>query len=67
MAFLSVSAPFFVPVFSSERSNSGLKFLRWVDGPIPQPDCEAGVGKGVGDHHHRNWGKWGWNRVFADG
>jgi len=30
-----VSAPFF-SVFPLDRSNSGLKFLRWVGGPIPQ-------------------------------
>ena len=36
MAFPSVSAPLFVPVFPLDRSNSGLKFLRWVGGPIPQ-------------------------------
>ena len=33
---LSVSAPLFVPAFSFDRRNSGLIFLRWVDGPIPQ-------------------------------
>jgi hypothetical protein len=38
MAFPSVSAPFFVPAFPLDRSNSGLIiFLRWVGGPIPQP------------------------------
>ena len=31
-----VSAPFFVPVFPLDRNNSGLKFLIWVGGPIPQ-------------------------------
>ena len=36
MAFPSVSAPLFVPVFPLDRSNSGLKFWRWVGGPIPQ-------------------------------
>jgi hypothetical protein len=36
MAFPSVSAPLFVPVFSLERKNSGLHFWRWVGGPIPQ-------------------------------
>jgi hypothetical protein len=32
MAFPSVSAPFFVPIFPLDRSNSGLEFLRRVDG-----------------------------------
>jgi hypothetical protein len=36
MAFPSVSAPLFVPVFVLDRSNSGLKFWRWVGGPISQ-------------------------------
>jgi len=36
MAFPSVSDPFLVRVFSLDRKNSGLKFLRWVGGPIPQ-------------------------------
>jgi hypothetical protein len=36
MAFLSVSAPLFVPAFPFVRRNSGLTFFRWVDGPIPQ-------------------------------
>jgi len=36
MAFPSVSAPVFVPIFSFDRSSSGLIFLRWVGGPIPQ-------------------------------
>jgi hypothetical protein len=35
MAFPLVSAPFFAPVFPLYRSNSGLKFWRWVSGPIP--------------------------------
>jgi hypothetical protein len=30
MTFPSVSAPVFVPVFPSGRSNSALIFLRWV-------------------------------------
>ena len=33
MAFSSVSAPLFVPVFLLDRSNCGLKFLRRVGGP----------------------------------
>jgi hypothetical protein len=37
MAFPSVSAPLFVPAFPLDRNNSGLIFLRWVGGPIPQP------------------------------
>jgi hypothetical protein len=37
MAFLSVSAPLFVPVFLFNRRNSRLIFLRYVGGPIPQP------------------------------
>jgi hypothetical protein len=37
MAFPSVFAPNFVPVFPIDRSHSGLKIWRWVDGPIPQP------------------------------
>jgi hypothetical protein len=36
MAFPSASAPQFVSAFPLNRSNSGLKFLRWVCGPIPQ-------------------------------
>jgi hypothetical protein len=36
MAFPSVSAPLFVPAFPFDRKNSGLIFLRWVGGPIPQ-------------------------------
>jgi hypothetical protein len=35
MAFPSVSAPFFVPVFPLDRNSYGLKFLRWVGSPIP--------------------------------
>ena len=35
MAFSSVSAPHFVPVFPLDRSNSGLKILRRVGVPIP--------------------------------
>ena len=34
MAFPTVSTPFFFSAFPLERNNSGLKFLRWVDGPI---------------------------------
>ena len=36
MAFPSVSVPLFVPEFPLDRSNSGLKFWRWVWGPINQ-------------------------------
>jgi hypothetical protein len=36
MAFPSVSALLFVPVFPLDRNNSGLKFWRWVSGPISQ-------------------------------
>ena len=36
MAFPSVSTPLFVPIFSLDKSNFGLKFLRKVGGPIPQ-------------------------------
>ena len=41
MAFPLVSiffilVPVFVPAFPLDRNNSGLKFLRWVGGPIPQ-------------------------------
>ncbi|EDL41692.1 mCG148474 [Mus musculus] len=39
MAFPSVSALFFVPAFPLDRYNSGLKFLRWVGGPIPTGGC----------------------------
>jgi hypothetical protein len=35
--FPSDSVPLSVPVFPLDRSNSGLKFWRWVGGPIPQP------------------------------
>jgi hypothetical protein len=41
MAFPSVSAPLFVPVFPLDGSNSGLKFWRWVGGPISQPGGHA--------------------------
>ena len=37
MPFLLVFDPLFVPAFPLERNNSGLKILRWVSGPIPQP------------------------------
>jgi hypothetical protein len=37
-AFPSVSSPLFVPVFPLSSSNSGLTYLRWVGGPVPQPD-----------------------------
>ena len=33
---LSVSAPLFVLALAFDRRNSGLIFLRWVGGPIPQ-------------------------------
>ena len=36
MAISSVSDPFFVPAFPLERNHSGLKILRWVDGPFLQ-------------------------------
>jgi hypothetical protein len=36
MAFPSVSAPFYVAAYPLDRKNSGLKFLRWVNGSIPQ-------------------------------
>ena len=36
VAFSSFSVPYFVPVFPLGRNNSGLKFWRWMDGPIPQ-------------------------------
>jgi hypothetical protein len=36
MSFLSVSAPFIVPVFPMDRNNSGLKILICVGSPIPQ-------------------------------
>lgn len=34
MPFPSISVPFFVPAFYLNRNGSGLKFLRWVGGPI---------------------------------
>jgi hypothetical protein len=37
MAFVSFSAPLFVPAFPFDRRNSGLLFSRYVGGPIPQP------------------------------
>jgi hypothetical protein len=37
MAFPSVSAPLFVTEFPFDKRNSGLIFLRWVGGTIPQP------------------------------
>ena len=36
MAFPSVSAPYFVPIFPLDKSNFGLKILRRVGGPILQ-------------------------------
>jgi hypothetical protein len=42
MAFPWVSAPHFVPIFSLDSSNYGLKFLRWVGGPTPQPGASIG-------------------------
>jgi hypothetical protein len=44
MVFLSVSAPHFLPVYPLDKSNSGLKFWRWVDGPILQPCLTSGYG-----------------------
>ena len=43
MAFPSVSAPLFVPIFPLDRSNSGLKFLRRVGDPIPQPGARPNL------------------------
>jgi hypothetical protein len=40
MVFPSVSAPLFVPVFPLDRSNSALKFWRWVGGLVPQPGAK---------------------------
>jgi hypothetical protein len=40
MAFPSISAPLFVPAFPFDRSDSGLLFLRWVGGPIPQLEAK---------------------------
>jgi len=37
MASPLVSVLLFVPAFPLDRSNSGLIFLRWTGGPIPQP------------------------------
>ena len=31
-----LQSPFFVPAFPLDRRDSGLKFLKWVGGPIPQ-------------------------------
>ena len=39
MAFPSVSVPLSVPTLPLDRNNSGLKFLRWVSGSIPQPEA----------------------------
>jgi len=36
MAFPTVTAPFFVPVFPLDRNDSELKMLRWVGGLTPQ-------------------------------
>jgi hypothetical protein len=36
MAFPRPMFHFFVPVFPLDRNISGLKFLRWVGGPIPK-------------------------------
>ena len=43
MAFPLVSVLLFVPVFPLDRSNFGLKFWRWVGGPIPQPRVGGGL------------------------
>jgi hypothetical protein len=48
MAVSSVSAPFFVLIFPLDRSNSGLKFWRWVGGPIPQIWGETCLTSGYG-------------------
>ena len=37
----SVSVPYFCPCFSFGQEHSGFKALRWVDGPIPQPQGHA--------------------------
>jgi hypothetical protein len=37
MAFPSVSASLFVPIFPLDSSNSRLKILRWMGEPISQP------------------------------
>jgi hypothetical protein len=39
MTFPSLSAPFFVPVFPLDMSDSGLKFWRWVGGPLSHSTC----------------------------
>lgn len=36
MAYSMVSATLFFYKFPLDKNNSGLKFLRWVGGPIPQ-------------------------------
>ena len=36
IAFPLGSVPLIVPTFSLEKNNSGLQFLRWISGPIPQ-------------------------------
>jgi hypothetical protein len=41
MAFPSFSVPLFVLVFLLDRSNSGLKFWRWVGGSIPELESHA--------------------------
>lgn len=43
MAFPSGFALLFVSVFPLEWSNSGLKFLRWVGGPMPQLGAIANI------------------------
>jgi hypothetical protein len=43
MAFPSVSTLLFAPVFPLDRSNSGLKFLRWVGGRIPQLEAVSNL------------------------
>jgi hypothetical protein len=47
MAFPSVSDSLFVPAFPLHKSNSGLIFLTWVDGPIPQPGLCLTSGYGL--------------------
>ena len=41
MVFPSVFALILVPVFHLDRSISGLKYWRWVDGPFSHPESHA--------------------------
>jgi hypothetical protein len=49
MAFPPLSDPLFVHEFPLDRNNSGLKILRWVGDPIPQPGSMMKKYRGLGN------------------